>query len=1241
MNASREELLFGLALTKPSAERSAFLDRECGNDKALRARIDALLSAHEQSEGVLAEAAPVAKATMKLEFADVPDESIGQKIGRYKILERVGEGGCGVVYVAEQTEPVRRRVALKVIKLGMDTKQVVARFDAERQALAMMDHPNIAKVLDAGTTDLGRPFFVMELVRGIRITDYCNQANLTTKERLDLFISVCHAIQHAHQKGIIHRDIKPSNILVTLHDGVPVPKVIDFGIAKATEGRLTDATVYTQLHQFIGTPAYMSPEQAEMSGLDIDTRSDIYSLGVLLYELLAGSTPFDGQELMASGIDAMRKTIREKEPVRPSTKLSQTLVAADVRRLKSPTSDTPSSEEEVRASSRRLLRTKETITQLKGDLDWIVMKCLEKDRTRRYETANGLAADLKRHLNNEPVVARPPSTAYRFQKAFRRNKLVFTAATAVAAALVLGIVVSVWQAARATRAKHDAVSARLDAESRRTEADNARKAETEQRVLAESSAAQAKENETHSRKLLYAADMNLAQQSLQMNNVGRARRLLDRHRPAPGEEDLRGWEWRYLWQQCRSDALATLATRSARGFSVSFSPDGTLLAAGYLDGRIELWDVVRRVLLKVLETNGPNAHVAFSPRANLLAATGDGRFIKLHDLSSGGDAILWQAPGASVRDLSFSADGTRLLAFARTAKGSSAVMFDTVTGRSLNTNATAGITGHMGTARLSSDQRRLYLGHFDYRTRQVTAKCLDPETGKEFWSTKIGEDYGLSAMALSPDDRVLVTGTGYEDPTIRVWDAQTGKLLAKLEGHTGWVCELAFSRDGLWLASAAADQSIRLWNTSDWTEAKVFRGHGNEVHAVTFSPDGRLLASGGKDGAIMLWDVAAQQSATEYRRLPAEVQFAAEVSLGNAVTFNFEEKVNMNLLRLDGISQSPVQLPVWYEDGSRLTFLPPNLLGVYNRTNWLRICEVRDQTLKILADFGVGTNLAVGPNLAREFGLRGVALAFCPRQRLVAWGDSSGAVHIANVDQPAQRIKISSNLKDPAAIAFSPDGKLVALTGSLGQGLELRDTKNGKLLLHSDLRLKLPHTFFVDDGRGFVAICAREDDGQGDLEASSQVVFWDLAHAETQPVLFPERGYLAGLAASLDGRWVSVCSQEGFIVIYDARTRERNKVLYGHMQGVHGSGFSPDAKSLASGSGGQEAVKLWHVETGQELLSLRGTGSILGDVQFVDRGNALIAGSPGQNGTWQMWRAPTWEEIATAEAKEKAENKQP
>src|SRR4051812_33592691 len=336
MNANHEkvEALFNQALQLTPAKRPVFLAGACGIDAQLSRRLEELLNAEAKAGAFLPES-PQQAATLKLELPEeYPDEAVGQTLGRYKLLERIGEGGCGVVYVAEQTEPVRRRVALKVIKLGMDTKQVVARFEAERQALAMMDHPNIAKVLDAGMTlgapasrrqlgeagkkfeedagqtpalPAGRPYFVMELVRGIKITDYCDQAQLSTRDRLDLFIKVCQAIQHAHQKGIIHRDIKPSNILVTLHDGVPVPKVIDFGIAKATEGRLTDKTLFTQFEALMGTPAYMSPEQAVMTSLDIDTRSDIYSLGVLLYELLAGSTPFDITELMASGIDAMRK----------------------------------------------------------------------------------------------------------------------------------------------------------------------------------------------------------------------------------------------------------------------------------------------------------------------------------------------------------------------------------------------------------------------------------------------------------------------------------------------------------------------------------------------------------------------------------------------------------------------------------------------------------------------------------------------------------------------------------------------------------------------------------------------------------------------------------------------------------------------------------------------------------------------------------------------------------------------
>jgi serine/threonine protein kinase/dihydrodipicolinate synthase/N-acetylneuraminate lyase len=363
-------------------------------------------------------------------------EQPGTRIGHYKLLEQIGEGGFGIVWMAEQEEPVRRRVALKIIKLGMDTREVVARFEAERQALSMMEHPNIACVFDGGATATGRPYFVMELVKGVPITNYCDVNRLTTKERLELFMEVCHAVQHAHQKGVIHRDLKPSNILVTVKDDRAVPKVIDFGIAKATQATLTARTLFTGLNQRIGTPDYMSPEQAGLGSLDVDTRSDIYSLGVLLYELLTGRPPFDPETLLAAGYDAVMRVIREEEPPKPSTRLS-----------------TLTEEELAAVAAKRGAEPAKLNRSVRGDLDWIVMKALEKDRTRRYETANGFADDLRRHLDNEVVLARPPSTAYRMKKAWRRNKVWLSAAAVVLAALVLGVGFSTWQAVRATKAE--------------------------------------------------------------------------------------------------------------------------------------------------------------------------------------------------------------------------------------------------------------------------------------------------------------------------------------------------------------------------------------------------------------------------------------------------------------------------------------------------------------------------------------------------------------------------------------------------------------------------------------------------------------------------------------------------------------------------------------------------------------------------------------------------------------------
>src|SRR5262245_27627987 len=448
---ARVKEVFGAALERADpAARAAYLAAACGADADLRRRVEALLRASEHPDSFLDHAGPVPPSAAALPTAaqspsgaggdpsavTPPEEAVGAVVaGRYKLLEAIGEGGMGTVWMAAQTEPVKRLVAVKLIKPGMDSRTVLARFEAERQALALMDHPNIARVFDGGT-DRGRPFYVMELVKGVPLTGYCDERRLTVPERLGLFAQVCSAVQHAHTKGVIHRDLKPSNILVTEHDGTPVPKVIDFGLAKALHATelLTDKTLHTSFGVVVGTPLYMAPEQVGINALDVDTRTDVYALGVILYELLTGTTPLEKHRLKEAVWEETRRLIREEEPPRPSARLSTSNMLASV------------------AASRQI-DPKQLPGMVRGELDWIVMKALEKDRSRRYETANGLARDIQRHLAGEAVLAAPPSTAYRFRKFVRRNRAQVVAGGVVAAALVLGMIGTGLALSRALRAE--------------------------------------------------------------------------------------------------------------------------------------------------------------------------------------------------------------------------------------------------------------------------------------------------------------------------------------------------------------------------------------------------------------------------------------------------------------------------------------------------------------------------------------------------------------------------------------------------------------------------------------------------------------------------------------------------------------------------------------------------------------------------------------------------------------------
>ncbi|MBI2927346.1 MAG: protein kinase [Verrucomicrobia bacterium] len=998
------EAVFEAALAlETEAQRADYLNRVCPEPE-LRREVESLLAAHEHPDSVFEE------ETVRAET--LPSEGVGAVIGRYKLLEKLGEGGFGSVWLAEQKEPVRRKVALKVIKLGMDTRQVVARFEAERQALALMDHPNIAKVLDAGTTGTtgseaiesqisnlksqipqGRPYFVMELVRGIPITRFCDENKLTPRERLDLFIKVCHAVQHAHQKGIIHRDLKPSNVLVTLHDGVPVPKVIDFGIAKATQQELTDKTIHTLFQQFIGTPAYVSPEQAEMSGLDIDTRSAIYSLGVLLYELLTGATPFDGRELLASGLDEMRRTIREKEPVRPSTKLSQTLVAANVSSLKSP-DGRPGTEEESRADSRRLLRIKETIALLRGDLDWIVMKCLEKDRARRYETANGLAMDIKRHLNNETVVARPPSAGYRFQKLFRRNKLAFAAAGAVTAALVVGLSVAVIGLARERTAKQRALEAQAEQRRLKEEAVAARDNEAAQRERADLRGREARLN-------LYAADMMTAQQHLAHGNLGAARRLLDGHGPQAGE-DHRGWEWRYFREQAEGARPVRLEGHTDTVKKIRFSPDGRILASG--GGDFRLWDLDKQNQPR--PWNRPETVLDF-------AFTRDGR---LGVITRSGELLLLD-PVTLRASKSFAVAGAKSMVFSPAANAAAVEIADAAPiWLDLDTGTSKPIFGGAAVWPCDiSDDGTMVCGQ---AAGDVFVWSI-PDNVPLAREAKLPRSGWLHDMKFLPGRRGVLVASFEREPVVLAPRDSQWRWESAFEPFQRGTSGLAMSQAGGFVAASSFNHEVNLWNVADFRFQVRFYGHLDEAWSVAVSPDGRTVASGGQDRLVLLWD-------SHWR--PPEQRIEGEFNVSDPVfkrdgrwlaLRGQNDRVEVWDLRdnrlVKSLPDAGVPLGFTESDAGLLTLTRTNLL-VWDTRTWQPAKPV-----------GLGFVVAMSPGWPG-----GSAPLASLGGHLLALADANDIVHVLNVNSRNEAGSIPARI---LSLALSADGRWLAVADASDEGM--------------------------------------------------------------------------------------------------------------------------------------------------------------------------------------------------------------